>query len=130
MHLPGTPWQMPALCHAPAARYLRHAADGTRRLITTNYVAAETYTLIRMRLGRTPAHEFLSRLRLSAQVERVFVPQDWETEAEAILADFVNQDLSYVDATSFVVMRRLQLNTAFAFDDHFSVAGFALAVAE
>jgi predicted nucleic acid-binding protein len=91
---------------------------------------AESYTLIRMRLGHTSAHEFLGRLRLTAQVARVFVAEAWEAEAETILADFVDQDFSYVDATSFVVMRRLHLDTAFAFDHHFSVAGFVLATSE
>ena len=83
-----------------------------------------------MRLGHTPAHEFLGRLRFSARVERVFVPEPWETEAESVLADFIDQDFSYVDAISFVVMRRLRLSTALAFDHHFSVAGFLLATTE
>ena len=83
-----------------------------------------------MRLGNSPAHEFLGRLRLSAQVEQVFIPGPWETDAESLLADFVDQDFSYIDAISFVAMRRLRLSTAFAFDHHFTVAGFLLATAE
>jgi predicted nucleic acid-binding protein len=31
-----------------------------------------------------------------------------------------------VDACSFVLMRRLKIRTAFAFDQHFAQAGFAL----
>ena len=50
----------------------------------------------------------------------------WEDAAEAILAQFEDQDVSYVDATSFTVMRNLRLTSAFAFDHHFSVAGFHL----
>lgn len=34
--------------------------------------------------------------------------------------------LSAVDATSFVIMQRARIRLAFAFDHHFSVAGFAL----
>lgn len=34
--------------------------------------------------------------------------------------------LSAVDATSFVLMKRLKLRTAFAFDQHFAIAGFRL----
>ena len=36
------------------------------------------------------------------------------------------QRLSAVDATSFGLMRRLKIRTAFAFDQHFAQAGFAL----
>lgn len=36
------------------------------------------------------------------------------------------QRLSAVDATSFVLMQRLKIRTAFAFDQHFAQAGFAL----
>jgi uncharacterized protein len=113
-----------------AAHHLRRVAERSYRLITTNHVVAESYTLIRMRLGHRPAHEFLGRLRSSAQVERVFVPEAWETEAESLLDDFADQDFSYVDAVSFITMRRLRLNTAFAFDHHFTVAGFLLARVE
>ena len=86
----------------------------------------ETYTLVRLRLGHAAAHEFLQRVRASDRTARTFVAEAWEYEAENILAQFDDQDFSFVDATSFVVMRRLGLTQAFAFDDHFSVAGFEL----
>lgn len=96
-------------------------------MITSNHVVGESYTLIRVRLGHAPAQEFLRRVRGSGLTERVFVADAWETDAEAILEQFADQDFSYVDATSFVVMRRLRVNSAFAYDHHFSKAGFALA---
>lgn len=34
--------------------------------------------------------------------------------------------LSAVDATSFVIMKRMRIRLAFAFDHHFAVAGFRL----
>jgi predicted nucleic acid-binding protein len=79
-----------------------------------------------MRLGHAAAHEFLRRARASARTRRVFVPEAWEEQAEEILAQFADQDFSFVDATSFVVMRQLGLPTAFAFDHHFLVAGYRL----
>jgi predicted nucleic acid-binding protein len=91
-------------------------------------VIAESYTLLRMRLGHAAAQEFVRRTRASARVQRVFVPEAWEEEAETLLGQFADQDFSYVDATSFVVMRKLHLETAFAFDRHFAVAGFSSAV--
>jgi predicted nucleic acid-binding protein len=57
---------------------------------------------------------------------RVFIDQSWEDEAEALLAQFSGQDFSFVDATSFVAMRELDLRMAFGFDHHFLVAGYLL----
>ena len=79
-----------------------------------------------MRLGHAAAQTFLRGVRDSALTQRVFVPEAWESDAEAILGRFGDQDFSYVDATSFTVMRRLLLSTAFAFDHHLAVAGFSL----
>jgi uncharacterized protein len=54
------------------------------------------------------------------------VPEAREDEAENLLAQYDDQDFSYVDATSFVAMRRLAIEEALVFDHHFSVAAFAL----
>ena len=65
-------------------------------------------------------------MRTSQVVERVFVQAAWAEAAEGLLAQFDDQPFSYVDATSFVVMRELGLQDAFAYDRHFATAGFTL----
>ncbi|MBI4320918.1 MAG: PIN domain-containing protein [Chloroflexi bacterium] len=112
--------------HAPAARLMRRLLDTPRTLVVSNHVVGETYTLLRVRLGPTVATEFLQRLRGSARTRRVFVPEPWELEAEDLLAKYADQDLSYVDATTFVVMHHLAIKEALAFDHHFVVLGFVL----
>ena len=54
------------------------------------------------------------------------VPEDWEAEAELLLAQYHDQRFSYVDATSFVTMRHLGLREALTFDSDFVIAGFTL----
>ena len=110
--------------HVESVRHLRSLVGGHRRLVTTNHVAGETYTLLRVRLGPMVADEFLRRARSSAFVERVFVQEPWEGAAEDLLAQYGDQDFSYVDATSFIAMHRLGLREALAFDRHFAAAGF------
>ena len=114
--------------HAAAVRVLRRLGTDRRVLCTTNHVAGETYTLLRVRLGFDAAQEALRRMRESRVVERVFVLDEWEQEAERLLAQYSDQDFSYVDGTSFVAMRRLGLSEVFAFDRHFATAGFQLIV--
>lgn len=96
-------------------------------LVTTSQVVGETFTLMRSRrLGTRAALGFLETIRGTPSIRRVHIPADWEVAAEELLAQYDDQDFSYVDATSFVAMRRLRLTTAFAFDDHFVIAGFRL----
>ena len=111
--------------HETAVHALRRIAALGRPLCTTNCVVGESYTLLRARLGARAAHAFIRGARDSRRVERVFVEPDWEEEAERLLIQYEDQDFSYVDATSFVTMRRLGLDDALALDQRFLVAGFS-----
>jgi len=95
-------------------------------LITSNHVIGETYTLLRSALGHTQATEFIHYTKESRHLERLFTPQELEEEAFQLLAKYKDQDFSFVDATSFVWMKKLELREAFAFDKHFLTAGYVL----
>ena len=110
--------------HRPADRCFRRLTRQGQPLATSNHVVGETYTLCRRRLGAHLAREFLRRLHISGATQRIFVQEAWEREAEDLLVQYEDQDFSYVDATSFVVMRRIGLREAFTFDHHFQVLGF------
>jgi predicted nucleic acid-binding protein len=97
-----------------------------RSLITTNLVIAEAYALIRYRVSYTAAMQFLEGLDTQVQLERVYSSVALEREAAAILRRYTDQKFSYVDAVSFALMRRRNINIAFAFDRHFWTAGFSL----
>ena len=112
--------------HAAAVRQFKRLAAERRGIVTTNHVVGEAYTLIRRRLGSRTALAFLERVRIDPFVRRVFVPDIWEDEAERILKQYDDQPFSYVDATSFVTMRRLGIQEALGFDKDFVVAGFSL----
>jgi len=50
--------------------------------------------------------------------------QQLEQQALSWLRQRDDREFSYVDATSFAVMRRRGVHQAFAFDDDFAAAGF------
>lgn len=50
--------------------------------------------------------------------------EEIEERAFALLAQFRDHYFSFVDATSFSLMRKQRLRFAFAFDSHFATAGF------
>jgi predicted nucleic acid-binding protein len=55
-----------------------------------------------------------------------WVGEEAHTLASTVLAAANRRRLSLVDVTSFAVMRRLGIETAFTFDPHFAEQGFSV----
>lgn len=110
--------------HNNARRTFPALLEACRSLVTSNLVIGETYTLLRVTRGYPEAKRFLDKLRHSGKLERVFVSEHLERQAYEILAHYSDHPFSYVDATSFALMRETRMRHAFAFDTHFRAAGF------
>lgn len=117
-----------ALSDQTQSRYLDVQRIMTRldqervRLLTSNFVLAETHALILNRLGRFDALAYLRKMQENpASIVRVR-PVD-ERRAVAIIERYADKDFSYTDAASFAVMERLGVGTAFTFDRHFRQFG-------
>lgn len=119
-----------ALANSDDAHHKRAAAaypglfSAHRRLITTNLIIAETYILLLKELGRQAALAFIDKVKTSPRIELVYSNEAIEGDAEAILKKYQDQDFSYADAVSFVVMKQHKVKKVFAFDNHFFSAGF------
>ncbi len=94
--------------------------------VTTELVIAEAYTMIRRRLGHAAGIRFLESLRKSPRLIKIYCDAALDARAEAILRRYADQDFSFADAVSFAVMQERGIAEAFAFDQHFRTAGFAL----
>ncbi len=92
-------------------------------LLTTDHVLAETWTLLRSRIHRQAAERFWEALRNGTATVESVGPADLEAAWQIGLA-YRDQDFSLVDRTSFAVMRRLGIERAASFDDHFAVFRF------
>jgi predicted nucleic acid-binding protein len=106
---------------AAGALLLRH---GNTALVTSNHVRGETWTFLRRRAGHAAAVGFLDALERSARVRIVAVEEDIESSALRWLRQHDEREYSFVDATSFALMRTLRLHEVLAFDGDFSAAGF------
>jgi predicted nucleic acid-binding protein len=98
------------------------AADPGDLLLTTDYVLAETLTLLRARRLDDAAIQLGEKL-LSQQIARL----EWVGQPDVhnawILFHYRDKSWSFVDCVSFAVMRRRGIRDAFAFDDHFRQFG-------
>jgi predicted nucleic acid-binding protein len=112
--------------HEKAAREYPDLLKRYRRLVTTNLVVAEAYIILRKALGHAAASTFLESIRSSPRIEKVQSTEELEIEAEDILRRYSDQAFSYTDAVSFALMRQRGIDAAFAFDKHFSIAGFSM----
>ena len=119
------------------ARYLARdqyhtaAVEGWRRLdrhriVTTSHVLDEALTLLGRRAGNAFAAERARRFLTSERLGIVRPDLDDELSAVELFESFADQGVSFTDAVSFAVMRRLSIDRAFTFDRHFALAGFEL----
>lgn len=109
--------------HKQAEATLSELAASGSRLITTNFVFDETYTLLLARLGRGQALAWGERQLASVAITLVRVTEEHERRAWEIIKTFADKHFSYTNATSFAVAEDLGIDSAFAFDQHFTQYG-------
>lgn len=95
-----------------------------RPVRTSNLVIGETWTWLRRRAGHEAAVHFVDVVRRSKRVSVFVVDESIDERAWEWLRRHDERHYSYVDATSFEIMRRERIREALAFDGDFSSAGF------
>jgi predicted nucleic acid-binding protein len=99
-------------------------AHGRSPLVTTNHVVGETWTFLSRRYGHDVAVRFLDGVRATDRVGLAFVGPELEAHAWDWLRRHDEREHSFVDATSFALMRRLAIREALTFGGDFAAAGF------
>jgi len=97
---------------------------GDQALLTSNHVRGESWTFLGRRYGHRFAVAFLDRLDRSERLSVAFVSEELETQSLRWLGRHDEREYSFVDATSFALMRSLRIKQALAFDGDFEAAGF------
>jgi uncharacterized protein len=108
--------------HGEATALLRMV--GGQRLVTSNHVRGETWTFLTRKEGHRRADAFLDMLAKTTRVEIVQVGEDLEAQGLRWLRRHDEREYSFVDATSFALMRSLRIKEALSFDGDFEAAGF------
>jgi len=90
-------------------------------LITSLLVISETYTWLRYQAGHDLFLSIIERAE-KAGVLRVVLPDDAiKSKTHAVLKNYHDQNLSYTDAASFVLLENMGIHNVFGFDSHFYI---------
>ncbi len=109
--------------HHTSVRRLQAILERGEELLTHNYVLVEAIALLQARLGLAAATK-LSKDSTAFVIE--WVDDDLHASGIRALERSTKRHVSLVDHISFLVMRRRDVATAFAFDPDFTAAGFRL----
>lgn len=120
-------WALPGDGRHGEALAMLQQLGRSEQILTSNLVAGETWTFLRRKDSHHTAVTFVDRLHTLASADRLVVhrvTEDQESGAWDWLRRHDEREYSFVDATSFRVMRDRRLREALAFDQDFAAAGF------
>jgi len=92
-------------------------------LVTSDYILDELFTLLKIRESHVvavAAGKVLTEDKICRVIKVSF--EDF-SHAWAIFVQFSDKGWSFTDCTSKVIMERLNISTAFSFDEHFEQFG-------
>lgn len=110
--------------HEAAGNFYNKNFKEFNELLTTNLVVAETYILLRLDCGSEVALGWWERIASSLKVKIIYIDSGLTEAAISILRKYNDHPFSFTDAVSFAVMKKMKITEAFAFDAHFTIAGF------
>jgi uncharacterized protein len=112
--------------HVKATRSWKALVRRDWKCYTSNFVLDETFTLLARRSSYSFAAERARAIYASKALQILRPAPDDEHEALLLFEKYADQEISFTDCVSFVLMKRQRVRRAFAFDRHFKDAGFEL----
>jgi hypothetical protein len=110
--------------HVRAREVVRKLLADAGRLLTTDYVLDETFTLACARAGPVAARRLLDLIEQTSAVRMEWVGPERFATSRAFFRKHLDQGYSFTDCTSFVVMEEMRVARALTTDKHFRQRGF------
>lgn len=112
--------------HARAAqRISQNLARQKAMIITSNYIVAESLTVISQRLGKRQA-VMIGKFLFSGTIPVMRIDENLDRQAFGLFSAMDRKDVSFVDCTCFVLCRELGIEHVFGFDRDFQQQGLKL----
>ncbi len=107
------------------SRAILKSLDETHvEFVSSSFVLQESAALLQSRIGVSAVRLFQEKVFPVLEIE--WVTKDLYERAMTALFAAAKRQVSLTDWTSFEVMRKRRIQTAFAFDGHFEEQGFEL----
>lgn len=110
--------------HSECVKLVEGLRDGRALSVTSDWIVAETCTLLTVLKQKQLAIRFLEMLSASKAIEVVHVNEDLFDEAKKLFIKRKDKSYSFTDCSSFVLMRARKLQKAVTIDKHFAAEGF------
>ncbi|MBZ5495765.1 MAG: PIN domain-containing protein [Acidobacteriia bacterium] len=109
----------------PAHSRAAHFLEGFNAvMLTTDFIFAETMSLLTKRLGKEVAVTFGHGLRTSPSIRIEEATPIMREEAWSLFSRHRDKDYDLIDCISFSMMESFGIREAFGFDRHFVQYGF------
>lgn len=95
-------------------------------LVTTDFIFAETMSLLTKRLSKAVAVAFGEGIRCSPKFRIEEPTPQMREQAWRLFAGHRDKDYDPIDCISFATMESLRIRDVFGFDHHFTQYGFNL----
>ena len=112
--------------HQAAQKLYRLIQQHNIPLLITDYVFDETVTWIRYKIGHGVACTWGKSILNSRMVEIFTVNEAHIHQAWELFQTYHDQQFSFTDCLSFVVMQMFEIDTVFGYDAHFSTMNFRI----
>lgn len=112
--------------HMTARNFINNAREQKILLHTTDYILDETYTLLKARKVSSQIQVLMELLSKSKAIKINWIDQEIFDLGSKFFLKHEDQDYSFTDCLSFVMMKKLGIKLVLTKDHHFANASFEI----
>ena len=110
--------------HTKAVHFYEILKSNNTKFITSSDIIAESLTVISRKLGKKSATDFLDGI--TAFAKEIFINENLHKETRKLFRRIKSKNVSFVDCSSVITMKKNKLDTIFSFDEDFKNLGVKL----
>lgn len=110
--------------HSKAVKFYDLIKKQKIKLYTSSDIVAETLTVMSMKVNKKSALEFLDWI--DGRIEEIFIDEGLHKETKRFFKSVKSKNISFIDCSSVVAMKRNKIKYIFSFDEDFRSLGVKL----
>lgn len=110
--------------HKKAVEFYKLLKKTDYKFYTSSDIIAESLTVISKKVGKKSAIDFLDELE--GVIKEIFIDEKLHKETRRFFAKVKSKNISFIDCSSVIAMKRSKIEVIFSFDEHFRNLGVSL----